>query len=129
MPYRLFYIGLGLLAVAAVALGALLTQEGDPIELPGPIEAVTPNPEETVIRQAVVEVDLEVGYEATIFVDGTPVPDATFVPATAVYSWGPHPNSAVMTQWTPGEHTVRVEWNRVSGSPDVGSFEWTFRVQ
>lgn len=129
MPYRLIYIGLGLLAVGAIALGLVLAREGTPVELPGPLEAVSPSPGETVIRQAIVEVDLEVGYEASIFVDGIPIPDATFTPATAVYSWSPHPNSAVITQWTPGEHTVRVEWIRVSGSPDVGSFEWSFRVQ
>lgn len=129
MPYRLVYVGLGLLAMAAVALGVVLAREGSPVELPAPLEAVSPDPGETVIRQAVVEVDLEVGYEATLFVDGMPIPDATFTSATGVYSWAPHPNSAVITQWMPGEHTVRVEWTRVSGSPDVGSFEWTFRVQ
>lgn len=129
MPYRLVYIGLGLLATAALILGLLLTREGTPVELPGPIEAVSPSPEETVIRQAAVEVDLEIGYEATLYVDGMPVPDATFVAATGVYSWAPHPNSPVLTQWTPGEHTVRVEWVRVSGSPDIGEFEWSFRVQ
>lgn len=125
----MLYVGLGLLAMAAVALGVVLAREGTPVELPGPIEAVSPSPQETVISQAVVEVDLEVGYEATIFVDDMPVPDATFVAATGVYSWAPHPNSAVLTRWTPGEHTVRVEWYRVSGNPDVGQFEWSFRVQ
>lgn len=129
VSYRLVYIGLGLLALAVVALGLVLTQEGTPVELPGPLEAVSPTPGETVIRQATVEVDLEIGYEADIYVDGMLVPDASFVAATAVYSWAPHPNSAVLTQWTPGEHTIRVEWLRVSGSPEAGSFEWSFRVQ
>lgn len=125
----MIYIALGLLATAAIALGIVFNQEGDPVELPEPVEAVNPLPGDTVIRQAVVEVDLEVGYEATIFVDGMPLPDPTFVSATGVYSWAPSPDSAVMTEWTPGDHTVRVEWVRVSGSPSGGSFEWTFRVQ
>lgn len=129
MPYRLIYVGLGLLATAAVVLGVVFTREGEPVQLPAPLEDVSPDPGARVIRQATVEVDLEVGYQAVIYVDGMPVPDATFTPATGVYSWAPHPNSAVMTQWTPGEHTVRVEWQRVSGSPDVGRFEWSFRVQ
>ncbi|MGH8910931.1 MAG: hypothetical protein ACRDVD_00335 [Acidimicrobiia bacterium] len=127
MSYRLLYVGLGLLAVAAVALGVVFTQEGDPVELPPPIEAVSPDPGSTVIRQGTVEVDLEIGYEATIFVDGVPIPDPSFVPGTGVYSWSPTPASAVMTEWTPGDHTVVVEWRRITGTPAVGSFEWSFR--
>lgn len=129
MTYRLIYGGLGLLVVAAIALGLVLTREGDPVELPGPIESVSPPPGASVIRQAVVEVDLEVGYEATITVDGQRIPDPDFVPGTGVYSWSPQPDSAVMTEWAPGEHVVRVEWMRVTGTPDFGDFEWTFRVQ
>jgi hypothetical protein len=128
VPYRLIYAGLALLAVAVVALGVALAPEGDPVELPGPIEAVSPAPGETVIRQAVLSVDLDIGYEATIFVDGMPIPDAQFVPATGVYTWAPHANSAVMTEWSTGEHTVRVEWLKVSGTPEGGEFEWSFRV-
>lgn len=129
MSYRLVYIGLGLLALAVVALGFVFYREGTPVELPPPLEAVSPSPGQTVIRQAAIEVDLEVGYRATIYIDGQPVSDADFIPATGVYSWAPHPNSAVLTEWTPGEHTVRVEWQRASGTPAVGSFEWSFRVQ
>lgn len=129
VPYRLVYVGLGLLALAVTILGVTLTREGSPVELPPPIEAVSPEPGTTAIQQATLEVDLEVGYRAAIFIDGTPIPDTTVVDATGVHSWAPHPNSAVLTEWTPGEHTIRVEWDRVSGTPDVGSFEWTFRVQ
>jgi hypothetical protein len=128
VPYRFIYVGLGLLAVAVVALGIAFAQEGDAVELPDPIEAVSPLPGDSVIRQTSVEIDLAVGYVAEIFVDGFPV-EATFVEATGVYSWSPAPNSAVMNEWTPGDHTVRVEWRSISGSPDFGSFEWTFRVQ
>lgn len=129
VPYRLVYVGLGLLALAMAILGVVFTREGRPVELPEPVEAVSPRPGATVIQQAVVEVDLQVGYRATIFVDGVPVGDVTVVEATGVHSWEPHPNSSVLTEWTPGEHAIRVEWNRVSGAPDVGSFEWSFRVQ
>lgn len=129
MAYRLIYGGLGLLAVAAIVLGVALVREGESVELPGPIESVSPDPGATVIRQATLRIDLEVGYEAAIYVDGFPLPDAEFVPGTGVYSWSPHPDSAVLTDWGPGDHVVRVEWRKVSGSPDFGSFEWTFRVQ
>ncbi|HSJ35777.1 MAG TPA: hypothetical protein VLB85_12060 [Acidimicrobiia bacterium] len=127
MSYRLIYAGLGLLAIAVVALGVAFAQEGDAVDLPNPIEAVSPLPGDRVIRQTSVQVDLAVGYVADLFVDGFPV-DAAFVDATGVYSWSPSPTSPIMTEWSPGEHTVRVEWRRISGSPEFGSFEWTFRV-
>ena len=40
MPYRLIYAGLGLVAVAAVALGIVLSTEGEEIVLPGALEDV-----------------------------------------------------------------------------------------
>ncbi len=129
VSYRFIYVGLGLLAVAAIVLGVVFAQEGEPVVLPGPIESVSPAPNSRVIRQATVEVDLAVGYRATIYVDGTPLPDPQFVEATGVYSWGPTPNSPVMTEWLPGEHTVHVDYERITGTPDVGIFEWSFRVQ
>jgi hypothetical protein len=128
VAYRLVYVGLALLAVAAIAVGAAINRDGDPVELPEPLEAIFPTPGDSVIRQASVEVDLAVGYEATIYIDGVPVPNPSYEPATGVYRWAPSPASPVMTEWTPGSHTVRVEWIRVAGTPAVGHFEWSFRV-
>lgn len=128
MPYRLIYVGLGLIGLAALVLGIALSPEGESVDLPDPIESVSPEPGHLVPPQAVIEVDLEVGYEAQITVDGWPVTDATFVEATGVYRWAPSPTSPTITEWTPGEHTVLVVYNTYTGLPDTGSFEWTFRV-
>lgn len=128
MPYRLIYAGLALMAVAAIALGILLSPEGERVELPGPIESVSPAPGARVPPQAAIEIDFEVGYEAEIVVDGWPINDATFIQATGVYRWSPSPNHPSISEWTPGEHTVRVTWNTYTGLPDTGSFQWTFRV-
>ena len=128
MSYRLIYIGLGLVGVAAVALGFLLSTEGEEVVLPEALESVSPSPGSLVPPQTSIEVDLEVGYEATIFIDGFPVNNATFVDATGVYRWAPTPTDPVVTEWSPGEHTVRVVWDTYTGLPDPGSFEWTFRV-
>lgn len=131
MSYRLIYVGLAALAVAAVALTVAFAPEGETTELPRPIEAVFPRPNERVIRQTTIDVDLEVGYEADIFVDGIQLPtgEVAYVEATGVYRWGPRIDSVLMTAWTPGDHTVRVDWERVVDTPSTGSFEWTFRVQ
>jgi hypothetical protein len=128
MPYRLIYIGLALVAVAAIAFGIALSPEGEGIELPGPVESITPVPGSQVPSQAGIEIDLEVGYEVDIVVDGWPITDATFVEGTGVYRWSPHPNHPTITEWSPGEHTIRITWNTYTGLPDTGSFEWSFRV-
>ena len=128
MPYRLIYIGLGLVGLAAVALGIVLTTEGEALVLPEALESVSPQPGDLVPPQSGLEVDLQVGYEATITVDGWPISDATFVEATGVYRWAPSPSSPTIQEWTPGEHTVVVTWDTYTGLPDPGSFEWTFRV-
>lgn len=128
MPYRLIYTGLALVGLAAITLGILLTPEGEQVDVPGPIESVSPTPGSRVPPQAGIEIDLEVGYEAEIVVDGWPINDASFVRATGVYRWSPHPNHPTITEWAPGEHTVTVTWNTYTGLPDTGSFEWTFRV-
>lgn len=128
MPYRLIYAGLALLAVAAVALGILLSPSGGTSDLPGPVESISPQPGALVPPQTAIEIDLEVGYEARIVVDGWPINDATFVEATGVYRWAPSASHPTITEWSPGEHTVRVTYDTYTGLPDTGSFEWTFRV-
>lgn len=128
MPYRLIYLGLGLLAVAVIALGVLLTRSGEELVLPDQLEAISPQPGDLVPPQTSVEVDMPVGYRADIYVDGWLVEDATFVEGTGVHRWSPSAQSPVITEWSPGEHTIRVVWDRVSGLPDPGEFEWSFRV-
>lgn len=128
MPYRLIYMGLGLVAVAAIALGIVLSRSGDELVLPVQIEGISPQPGDLVPQQSNVEIDMPVGYQADIYVDGWLVQDAVFVEGTGVYRWAPSPQNPTITQWSPGEHTIRVVWDKVSGLPDPGEFEWTFRV-
>lgn len=131
VPYRLIYTGLGLLVVAIVSLAFVFAPRGTRAPLPEPVEAVFPKPNDSVIRQTHIEVDLAVGYDGTLEVDGYPVPadEMTFVEATGVLRWGPSPTGVVLTEWAPGSHTVTVRWNRVFDLPDAGEFTWEFRVQ
>lgn len=128
MPYRLIYFGLGLIGVAAIALGIVLSTDGEEVALPEPVESVSPEPGSLVPPQTSVEIDFEMGYEAMIFVDGFPINNAIFVEPTGVYRWSPSAIDPVITEWTPGEHTIRIVWDTYTGLPDPGSFEWTFRV-
>jgi len=128
MPYRLLYIGLGLLAIAAIAFGLLFNVEGEEEILPDALESVSPSPGDLVLLQATVEIDLKAGYKAVIYVDGWQVTDATYVEGTAVHRWAPSPSNPTIDSWTPGEHTIFVEWDTIAGMPDPGSYEWSFRV-
>ena len=128
MRYRLIYLGLGLVGLAAISLGILFAAEGETVELPGALEAISPLPGDLVPRQTTLEVDLEVGYRAQIVVDGWPISDLIFVEGTGVYRWSPSPSSPTIQEWTPGTHTVVISWDTIAGLPDPGSFEWSFRV-
>lgn len=128
--YRTIYVGLALLLVAVVALGIAF---GSP-EVPGAgrppqIEAVSPKPGETVVRQTRIEVDLLAGYAMDLFVDGLLVPDEElfFVEGTGVYSWQPGANRFI-TELSPGQHEVIIRWRTLSGLPDEGEYSWTFRA-
>jgi hypothetical protein len=131
IPYRLVYVGLGLVALAAVLLAIAFGGGGEPTELPAPIESITPQPNDSALTQAILEVDLEPGYQAQIYVNGFLIPEneVSFVEPTGVHRWQPSPDSLVMQTWTPGIHEVRIIWDSLSGLPSPGEFEWTFRVQ
>lgn len=124
----MIYLGLGLVAVAAIAFGVAMSQDGDPFTLPDPVEAISPGPGDLVPIQTELYVDMKVGYRADIYVDGWLMADTTFVEGTGVYRWAPGPTSPVMTEWTPGEHTVRVTYDTIDGLADPGEVEWSFRV-
>lgn len=128
--YRLIYGGLTLALIAVAAIAFMFgSPEGDDIGLPDPIEAISPVPQETVLRQARIEVDMEIGYEIEIWVDDVLLPsqEIVFVDGTGVYSWGPGLDR-LFVEWDRGEHRVKVRWRSVVGLPDVGEYEWTFRV-
>ncbi|MGH8923540.1 MAG: hypothetical protein ACRDWA_02665 [Acidimicrobiia bacterium] len=131
VPYRLVYVGLGLVALAAVLLAVAFGGGGEPTPLPEPIESLTPHPNDSALAQAILEVDLESGYRAQIYVNGFLIPEneVAFVEPTGVHRWQPSPQSLVMQAWTPGTHEVRIVWDSLSGLPSPGEFEWTFRVQ
>lgn len=111
--------------VAVVAAAVVLSTSGDPVELPAPLERVAPAPGGATLPQTTVEIDLPVGYEIELWIDGARIPDADVAARreTGLFTWTP---SGVLT---PGDHDVLVLWNRSQGLPDTGSFAWTFRVQ
>ena len=127
--YRKIYLALGAGLVGVVALGVAF---GSPDRVgagrPQQIEAISPEPGETVLRQTRIEVDVPAGYAIDLFVDGLLIPadELFFVEGTGVYSWDPGAGKAI-TELSSGQHEVLVRWRTLSGLPDVGEYTWTFR--
>jgi hypothetical protein len=127
-----------LLAAAAVLVAAVSYGNAGDVPStsapPGVVEAVRPGPGDLVPRQSSVEVDLKAGYGAELWVQLTPgtwqrVPagEVTFIEGTGTLSWAPGPGG-VVEEWPGGEHRLRVVWDTLTGLPDVGEYEWSFRT-
>lgn len=127
--HRLLYGGLTLALAGLVTVVIALAPAGDPGVLPEPLERVFPSPGDAVVRQAAVEVELPVGYHLEMAVDGRAVPpfEIEVTPSTGLWRWQPAPGGSI-EQWSPGEHTVTIAWDRTTGRPDPGTFTWVFRV-
>jgi len=128
--YRTIYVGLGLALIAVIAFGVAFGSPDRPgVGRPDQIEAISPEPGETVIRQTRIEVDVPAGYGIELYLDGLLIPEDElfFVEGTGVYSWQPGPDR-ILTELAPGEHRVLVRWRTLSGLPDVGEYSWTFRA-
>lgn len=128
--YRLIYTALALALLVTVAVAVRYgSPAGEPQTLPEPLEAITPGPDEQVLRQAFLQIDLPVGYEIELIVDGFRIPEAEigYVPGTGVYTWSPGVDRSFL-EWSAGAHDVTVRWTTVTGLPDPGEFSWSFRV-
>ncbi len=128
--HRITFTLLGL-ALAAVVIGTVIfAPTGQPTEVPATVESYSPANEATVLRQIQVEIDLPIDYEITLVVDGVTIPSSeiTSVPETGKFSWRPG-ETTIIPEWSEGIHTVWVRWDRISGLPDPGEWNWSFRVQ
>lgn len=129
-------VALAVVAVVglAVSYGNVDSTPGDSL-VPSVIESVQPAPGDLVPRQSIIEVDLQSGYHAELWIQTNPtagtwqrIPESelVFVEGTGVYTWSPGPGR-VVEEWQAGEHTLRVVWDTLTGLPDVGEYEWSFR--
>jgi len=117
------------LAVTVVFAMLLSNQQGEAPDLPTPLEAITPGPNEQVLRQAFLQIDLPIGYEIELIVDNFAIPadEIGYVAGTGVFTWSPGEGRSFL-EWTPGPHEILVRWKTSVGLPDPGEFSWTFRT-
>ncbi len=128
--YRVILSILGVVFAAIVVLAVLLAPSGDAPRLPDAVDLYSPTDGATVLRQTQVVVDLDVGYDIDLVVDGVPIPDDELdvIEETGRFVWIPGPGKT-FEEWAPGLHAIEVTWERTSGLPDPGSLRWSFRVQ
>ena len=125
------------MVVAALAVSYGRVDSAPPEQSASPVvESVEPAPGALVPRQSTIEVDLAVGYGAELWVltnpsSGTwqriPESELSFVEGTGVYTWSTG-EGRIIEEWGPGEHTIRIVWDTLTGLPDVGTYEWSFRT-
>lgn len=119
-------------------------------ELPDGLESIDPVKGATQVpAQTSVTVDMVVGYEGVLVVDGLELPVVNrdefaeqaaagqqlslppvvlFEPGNAVLTFTPSPNAEI-TEFTQGQHIVQViYWKSIEGRSKARSFTWTFEV-
>ena len=128
--YRVIFLALGLALVGVVVFAVILTPDSVPTPLPDQVESVSPADGAIVQRQTDLIVDMRVGYGIVLTVNGVRIPDAEiqFTEATGRYRWAPGPTST-FPEWTRGGQAVQIEWDRLTGFADPGSYRWSFTVQ
>jgi len=128
--YRQFIASSIVLLITLVAFVWLLNPSGEAVSLPSPIESVFPLPGDTVVLQTAIEVDLPIGYELELEVDGVIIPrvEIGHTAATGRFIWQPGP-AKLFEAWEGGDHSITIRWNRTAGGgPDQGTYSWRFRV-
>ncbi|HTN78538.1 MAG TPA: hypothetical protein VMK16_02595 [Acidimicrobiales bacterium] len=128
-------IGISALIAAAlvtIVVGFMQVQTGDSTTTPvdPAIEALVPQPGELVLRQSQVGVDLAPGYEGTLDIDSTPIPDDQLTinaPLNQVF-YQPGPGKE-FSQFAPGRHCVTAHFFKSVDGPDTArAYSWCFNV-
>ena len=126
--YRFIILLLTGLLALVITWGISFSQDNsEELVLPNSLENIYPLPYDQVPQQASLEIDLPVGYQLTLIVDNYIIPQSEiqYVEATGVFIWRPGPGKTFET-WNPGKHTVRINWDTITGLPDFGEYEWEF---
>jgi hypothetical protein len=127
--YRVTLLLLAVAFIVVVVAAVLFAPSGAGDGLPDEVQTVSPADGELVLRQARVVLHLQPGYRASLVIDDAAVPEdeVIFTVETGLHVFEPGPGKTI-EEWAPGFHIVEATWERVSGLPDQGSMQWSFRV-
>jgi uncharacterized protein (DUF58 family) len=128
--YRVTFLLLGLALALVIVFAVVWAPGGREFRLPPAVDSISPSNGETVLRQIDLRIDMRVGYNIELFVDGVRIPDdeIAHTPATGRYVWVPGP-AKTFADWTLGTHSVGITYERAGGRVDAGTLSWVFRVQ
>ncbi len=128
--YRLVFLALGLALIGVIVFAVIFGPDASDPGLPAAIERVAPEDGATVLRQTDLVIDMAVGYEIELFIDGRQIPETEIdtVEATGVRTWVTGPGKT-FDEWTPGLLAILVRYDRVAGGVDIGELRWVFRAQ
>jgi hypothetical protein len=132
--YRALLIALVVAALVALAVGIAVTDLTDPDDTTQSeiVERFIPNPNDEVLRQAELGIDLAPGYDGTLAVNGTaiPVEDQRRVPEQNQVFFTPAEGKAV-DQLPAGPNCVTATvWQAADGpgTSNDRTFSWCFEA-
>jgi hypothetical protein len=131
-PRWLWFVGAGLMAVVLAAIVALFAV-GGPQSSTGnqpAIEQLIPRPDSKILQQEPVGIDLEAGWDATLLIQGIPIPDDQIqrIPGLNVVQFQPGPGKAI-EQLPPGQNcATAVYWQIEDGPANSENHTWCFTV-
>lgn len=128
------HLGYAALVVIVLVAGYVLVQQFSdtrPNDLGGPsIEQLIPEPDSQILQQGQVGIDLAPGYEATLQIRDTPIPDDQLTkvgPLNQVF-FAPGPGK-VFESWPAGQScVVATFWKTELGPTTAVNRRWCFTV-
>jgi hypothetical protein len=130
-PRWIWALGFGVVVIVALAIAGLtLSGSDDDVSPGGAIEQLIPARDSQILQQEAVGVQLGAGYDASLAINGTAIPDLQLdkTPGLNLVLFQPGPDKA-FEQLPPGQNCVVVtSWRVETGRDDSSRFSWCFTV-
>ncbi len=129
-PRHLAYLGLIAIAVVCVVIAARLgTSDTSQLD-GGRIQRLIPTPNSKILQQDLVGIDLAPGYEASLTLNGVPLPlDQTYVvPQTNLVTFRAGPGKVFETLPAGQNCVVATYWQSAFGPTVTSNRSWCFTV-
>jgi len=128
-PRRLVTTALLLLAVVVSVVGLQSVKDQRAVVCShGVVVSLVPCPGDTDLRQGTIGVVMANGWQASLTVDNTPIPQDEVVVRGQQYLFSPGPGS-ITGALSPGQHSATASYYPTAiGPADTQQFAWSFRT-
>lgn len=131
-PRWLWLVALAVVLVVGAAVVGLVEVTGsDPHPVgSGAIERLIPAPDDKVLQQATVGIDLAAGYEAGLSLNGVAIPPAQLDVTTGLHLVEFRPGEGkILRSLEPGQNcVVATYWRTATGPAESSTRSWCFTV-